>query len=227
MRTLSSPSSAGRPSASRESESTRRYRTRARRDRRWPWAPPGAAARARRPGRPYADGENTGSAVFCANRVRPRGYIVSLRKRDPSGQLVVVIGASHASSFAAKRTDLRRAARSATGAGAVDRAPAPGAPRAPTKGALVVNGPRHQRSHRRVVRAGTPVARTAAIATIVVGAIALATTTAPTYAAAEEPNRRRHGPKAAPRTAAGPRRRSNHLRRPGKQTPRLARSDRR
>jgi hypothetical protein len=44
-----------------------------------------------------------------------------------------------------------------------------------------VNGPRHQRSHRRVVRAGTFVARTAAAKDVVVSAIAAAMmTTAPT-----------------------------------------------
>src|ERR1019366_1720864 len=47
-----------------------------------------------RPGS-YAEGKNTGSAIFCANRVVPRGYIAALKRRDPSGQLVVVIGASH------------------------------------------------------------------------------------------------------------------------------------
>jgi hypothetical protein len=54
-----------------------------------------------------------------------------------------------------------------------------------------VNGPRHQPTHRRVVRAGTPVARTMALAPIAVSATALATTTtAPTYdaeGASEEP----------------------------------------
>ncbi len=51
-----------------------------------------------------------------------------------------------------------------------------------TNGALVVNGPRHQRSQRRVVRAATPVARAAARARAAPNALALTTiTTAPTY----------------------------------------------
>jgi hypothetical protein len=67
-----------------------------------------------------------------------------------------------------------------------------------------MNGPRHQRSQRRMVRAGTLVARTAAATAIVVSATALAMmTTAPTVnAAAEEPDRRRHGPTATTLAAA-------------------------
>jgi hypothetical protein len=50
------------------------------------------------------------------------------------------------------------------------------------KATLVVNGPRHQRSQRRVVRAAIPVARFAAPALAAARATALATiTTAPTY----------------------------------------------
>jgi hypothetical protein len=48
---------------------------------------------------PYADGKNTGSAIFCANTAGRRGYIAALSQRDPSGLLVVVIGASHARSL--------------------------------------------------------------------------------------------------------------------------------
>src|SRR5580700_2651154 len=53
-----------------------------------------------RHGEPYAEGKNTGSAIFCANRRARGGYITALTHRDPSGLLLVVIGASHASSFA-------------------------------------------------------------------------------------------------------------------------------
>ena len=50
-----------------------------------------------------------------------------------------------------------------------------------TNGALVVNGPRHQRSQRRSVRAGTPVTRCADAAAVAARAATLATiTTAPT-----------------------------------------------
>ncbi len=51
-----------------------------------------------------------------------------------------------------------------------------------TNDALATNGPRHHRSHRRVVSAGTPVARTTAAAEITASATALARmTTAPMY----------------------------------------------
>ena len=62
-----------------------------------PPAPPTSRAAAKRP---YAHGKNMGSAIFCAKRGAPCGYIAPLTKRDPSGQLVVVIGASQAMSFA-------------------------------------------------------------------------------------------------------------------------------
>jgi hypothetical protein len=52
---------------------------------------------------PYADGKNTGSAIFCANTAGRRGYIAALSQRDPSGLLAVVIGANHVSSLVTAR----------------------------------------------------------------------------------------------------------------------------
>src|ERR1019366_1251304 len=91
----------------------------------------------------------------------PRGYIAALKKRDPSGQLVVVIGVSHARSFVTA-VERSSASRSSSDRGRRDRSGA-GTRRAESSrnGALAVNGPRHQRSHRRVVRDGTPVVRVA------------------------------------------------------------------
>ena len=123
-----------------------------------------------------------GSAIFCAKCAALRGYITPLTKRDPSGQLVVVIGASQAMSFA-RPASLSPSSRSRSEVGSRRRSGA-GRSRADssTNGALVVNAPRHQRSQRRVVRAGIPVVRTAALAAAIASATALARiTTAPTY----------------------------------------------
>ena len=135
---------------------------------------------------PYADAEKHGSAPSSA---RSGGGPTRLhrgpsRKRDPSR--------------AARRGDRREPAEQLRDAGrrvagepleqrggqpSGDRARAPAAPTAPRTARVVVNGPRHQRSHRRVVRAGTPVVRVdRARASSAASATTLATiTTAPTY----------------------------------------------
>jgi hypothetical protein len=133
-------------------------------------------------GAPYADGKTTGSAIFCAKLVACGGHIAALTKLQPCRQLVVLIGASHDRSFktaadrpAANRSNNDVGSHRRSGGGTI-RADSS------TNGRLVVNEPRHQRSHLRVVRDGTPVARTAALAAMLVSATAAATiTTAPTY----------------------------------------------
>jgi hypothetical protein len=128
----------------------------------------------------YVDGRKRGSALFCAKRMARRAYIAPLTKRDPSGQLVVVSGASQVSSRATRSAG-SPASRSSRETGSRERSGG-GTRRADksTNGALWVNGPRHQRRHRRVVRAGTPVAATTARTATVANMIALAMiTTAP------------------------------------------------
>ena len=130
----------------------------------------------------YAGWKNAGSAIFCANRMTRCGYITPLTKRDASGQLAVVIGASQAKSLAMgagpsptsrSRSETGSCRRLGAGTRRADKS---------TNGPLFANGPRHQRSHRRVVRAGTPVVRTPAPTVATASATALAsTTTAPTY----------------------------------------------
>jgi hypothetical protein len=128
----------------------------------------------------YVDGRKRGSALFCAKRMAQRHYIVPLTKRDPSGQLVVVSGASQVSSRPTRSAG-SPASRSSSETGSRERSGG-GTRRADksTNGALSVNGPRHQRRHRRIVRAGTPVAVTAEWTALVASMTALAmTTTAP------------------------------------------------
>jgi hypothetical protein len=69
-----------------------------------------------------------------------------------------------------------------------------------------VNDPRHQRAHRRVVRAETPVVRAAAAAPVTASAIALTTTTtAPTYT--RRPRNRNEGGMARCRHPSRPQQR--------------------
>src|SRR5450432_3831000 len=150
--------------------------------------------------------ENHGQRHLLRDPVVDRGYITSLTQRDPSGELVVVMGASHPRSFAtgtapspARRASSETGSRPRSGAG-TSRADSS------MNGLLVVNGPCHQRSQRRVVRAGTPVARTEALTAIIVMAIALATTTtAPTYT--RRPRKRTEGGMARRRHPSRPQQR--------------------
>ena len=151
---------------------------------------------------------NTGSAIFCASRVRGRGYITALTQRDPSGQLIVVIGASHPRSFATRALvgfsgrSRRQATRGAAAAGARapaaesrrqlherrarrERAPPPAQPSACGASRYArgshgrARGARRVRARARYDHHGADV-----------------------HAAAEEPNRRGHGSTAAPLAAA-------------------------
>jgi hypothetical protein len=131
--------------------------------------------------KPYATRGKQGRAIFCVKRRGPTGYTRPLTKREPSAVVVVVSGASHprrlrtradAQPVSLSRIEVGRERRSTAGTSR---------PEISTNTGVDTNGPRHHRSQRRLVRAGTPVARVAALAIVCARATTLATITiAPT-----------------------------------------------
>jgi hypothetical protein len=136
-------------------------------------------------------GGEHGRAVVSQKGVGQTAFLERLRHAvdesfgrlvDPPGQLAVVSGATQVKSLAMgagpsppSRSRIETGARRRSGAGPrrADRS---------TKGAVDVNGPRHHPSHRRVVRAGTPVVQTPALTVAAATATALTSTTiAPMY----------------------------------------------
>ena len=95
-------------------------------------------------------------AIFCASDGARLGHAWPRNKRDASGRLSVVSGASHPRNVEMRVTG-GPARRSRIDVGNAARATA-GASRAVicTNTGVIVNGSRHHRSHRRAVRPGTP-----------------------------------------------------------------------
>src|SRR5208282_2843238 len=151
-------------------------------------------------------------------RGRAIGHTRPRSKRDASGVLAVVIGASHASSLVMRtagsptnrsRIEVGNALREKDGTSRADSS---------TNAALVVNGPRHQRRQRRVVRAATPVVRSAAAALAAARATTLARiTTAPTYT--RRPRKRNDGGMARRRQPSRPQHRLKRRPSPSPATP--------
>ena len=154
---------------------------------------------------PTPTGKTRAAPSSARTAWRARGYIAALTKRDPSGQLVVVSGASHAAASRRAAAGRPRAARAARRAAA--RRSGAGTRRADssTNGAARREraAPPAQPSPRRARRhARRPHARRSPPSPSSATALATITTAPDVHAPPEEPHRRRRRAMAAPLAAA-------------------------